>query len=458
MTDRLIEKVKAFTEEHALFEGVHSAVIGVSGGADSMCLLDLLHKSTDISLTVVHVHHGIRGAEADRDADFVRRACDERGIPFFIVRADVPSIAQAERCGVEETGRLVRYAVFRHIQQCVGADCIITAHTASDQAETVLHNIVRGCGLSGLGGMAASADGLVRPLLSCTRAEIEQYCAEHAVAFVTDSTNADRTYTRNSLRHTVLPLLRSINPSVDEALLRLSEAAERDEELLTDYAESKRMDALTDSGEYELQALMSLPASIRYRVLRLALARCGCRSMEYRHFTVFDEMLSKGSGCVQLPGGFLLRVNNDHVFTGIDETQPDSVVITADLTVESLPFSAVFGNYAIHMCIENRESIENFKNVHKMFFKFTLDYDKINSGLYWRVRKAGDYMHPAGRHVGKSIKTLMSEWRMTDRDRYPLLCDGDGVVMVPGYCCDERVRTHEHTNHFLVCTVEKVSP
>ncbi len=453
----MIEKVNTFTDEHALFEGVRSAVIGVSGGADSMCLLDLLHRYTDLSLTVVHVHHGIRGAEAERDADFVRRICTDRKLPLFIVRADVPSIASAEQCGIEETGRKVRYAVFRHIQQQVGADCIVTAHTASDQVETVLHNIIRGCGLSGLSGMMPYSDGVVRPLLCCTRSEIEQYCAENNISFVTDSTNADVTYTRNSLRNTVLPLLRMLNPSVDDALLRLADAAGDDETLLTDYAEQKRQEAMLDNGAYDRQILLELPKSIRYRVLRLALSKIGCRSMEYRHFTVFDGMLIGGSGGIQLPGCYSLRVRNDNVYAEFNEMRVGAPSPTHELLVNNLPFSAVFGEYIIRMSVESRVSIANFKNVHKMFFKFTLDYDKINSGLYWRTRKVGDYMHPAGRHIGKSVKSLMSEWHMTDRDNYPLLCDDDGVVMVPEYCCDERVRTDEHTNHFLVCCIEKVS-
>ena len=457
MTSNMIQKVNTFIEKHALFEGVHSAIIGVSGGADSMCLLDLLHRRGDIALTAVHVNHGIRGDEAQRDEMFVKQACADRDVPLVVVRADVPEIARAEGRGLEETGRQVRYSAFRRVQQQVGADCIMTAHTASDQVETVLHNIVRGCGLSGLGGMVPSDGGVVRPLLSCSRADIEQYCEENGIAFVTDSTNVDETYTRNALRHSVLPLLRQINPAVDEAILRLADAAALDEGMLTEYAEQKRRTALLEDGVYDRQALLLLSRSIRYRCLRLALEQLGCRSMEHRHFAVFDEMLAKGNGCVQLPGGFLLRVTGDRVSVGVEEPTASPRVLN-ELSVDHLPFCAEYGGYAVRMSIEDRESVDNLKKVHKMFFKYTVDYDKISSGLYWRTRHTGDYIHPAGRHVGKTLKALMSEWHVSDRNEYPLLCDDEGIVMVPGYCCDERVRTDEDTNHFLVCTVEKVSP
>ena len=456
MTGKIAEKVKAFTEEHALFEGVHSAIIGVSGGADSMCLLDMLHRWEIVSLTVVHVHHGIRGEEADRDAEFVREACLQRRLPLYIVRADVPAIASSEKRGLEEVGRTVRYAAFRHIQEQVGADCIITAHTASDQVETILHNIVRGCGLSGLCGMRARTEDLVRPLLAFTRTEVEEYCAAHHVDYVIDSTNVDETYTRNVLRRSVLPLLRTINPSVDEALLRLAESALTDDDLLMNFARETVVSS--DDGTFDRAALLASPVSVRYRVLRMALERIGCRSMEYRHFISFDNMLEKGQGVVQLPGGYCLRVSDERVCAAVDEVPTAAADIPSDLPMEQFPFTATFGDYEIRASLEDGQSIDNFKNVHKMFFKFTIDYDRISSGLYWRVRTPGDYIHPAGRHVGKSVKTLMSEWRMSDRDRYPLLCDADGIVLVPGYCCDERVRTSDGTKVFLVCTVNKISP
>ncbi len=452
----MVEKVKSFTEEHALFEGVRSAIIGVSGGADSMCLLDMLHKWGVVSLHVVHVHHGIRAEEADRDAKFVRAACEQRGLPFYLVRADVPSIARAEKRGLEEVGRSVRYDAFRRVLQEVGADCIITAHTASDQVETVLHNIIRGCGVSGLCGMSARKDDLVRPLLVCTRAEVEGYCAANHVDYITDSTNSDEAYTRNALRRSVLPLLRTINPAADDAILRLSEAACADDVFLTRSAREV-VDAATDSA-FELSTLLELSASVRYRVLRLALERIGCRSMEYRHFIAFEDMLRIGQGAVQLPGGFCLRVDGERVCADMTDVLTSAVPVPSDLSVDTIPFTAVFGGFELSLSLEDDRSIDNFKKVHKMFFKYTIDYDRINSGLYWRVRTAGDYIHPAGRNVGKSIKTLMSEWRMTDRDQYPLLCDEDGVLLVPGYCCDERVRTTDSTKHFLVCTIRKITP
>lgn len=450
----MVEKLKAFTGEHALFEGVRSAIIGVSGGADSMCLLDMLHKWGIVSLHVVHVHHGIRGKEADRDAEFVRAACEQRGLPFYLVRADVPSIASVEKRGIEEVGREVRYAAFRRVQQEVGADCIITAHTASDQVETVLHNIIRGCGVSGLCGMSARKDGLVRPLLIFTRAQIEEYCASHHIAYITDSTNADETYTRNALRQSVLPLLRTLNPSVDDAILRLSEAACADETFLLHTA--RKIVEESADGIFGLSDLLELSVSVRYRVLRLALERIECRSMEYRHFIAFEDMLLKGQGAVQLPGNFVLRINGERVCVA-RASESSSLVIPSPIVMDTIPFTATFGDYELTVSLEDALSFDNFKNVHKMFFKYAIDYDKIGNGLYWRARTTGDYIHPAGRNVGKSVKTLMSEWRMSDRDGYPLLCDTDGVLLVPGYCCDERVRTTDSTKHFLVCTIRKIS-
>ena len=236
--DAIIEKVYAFTDENALIAPHERVLAAVSGGADSMALLSLLHRwqQAELTLAVVHVHHGIRGAEADRDAAFVTQMCREWHIPLFQVRADVPAIAAREHLGLEEAGRLVRYSVFERVAAVWQADRIATAHTASDRAETVLLHLLRGCGMAGLTGIPAQRGRLVRPLLSCTRAEIEDYCCRFSVPYVKDSTNDDIQYTRNAVRRQLLPLMRQQNPAVEQALLRLADSAAEDEQYLAQQA------------------------------------------------------------------------------------------------------------------------------------------------------------------------------------------------------------------------------
>ncbi len=487
MTDTLAEKVYSFAEENALFSGRETdggserlcrkvsggaaadaevgkrpacrVVLGLSGGADSMALLHLLTHwpaaARPMAVTAVHVHHGIRGAEADADAAFVREQCAGLGVPLRLVHADVPAMAAARHDGLEETGRRVRYAAFEEAREAVGAEFILTAHTASDQAETVLMHLIRGCGVSGLTGIPVRRGFVRRPLLCCTRPEIEAYCHENAIPFRTDSTNADTGYRRNAVRHQLLPLLRSFNPSVDEALLRLAANASEDEDCLTALAGEALRQAKTADGAYDGGAFLCRPAAIRYRMLRLALEQAGCRSAERRHFCRLSDALAEGHGAVALPGGFCAAVDGGRLTVRCvrrpvaeNAEQPEPL----RLALCRLPARFCFAGKSAELTVVSAEVPAVAENVHKMFFKYAVDCDKIQGSLQIRCRAAGDYLHPAGRGVGKTVKALMNEEHIPAdrRGSLPLLCDDAGIVLIPGVTCDERVRTGPHTKHFLV--------
>ena len=260
--DDLSEKVYAFTEKFALITPGERVLVAVSGGADSMVLLSVLRRwqQAGLTLAAVHIHHGIRGAEADRDAEFVTQMCRKWQIPLFLVRARVPEIAAREHLGLEETGRLVRYAVFERLAAAWQADRVATAHTASDRAETVLMHLLRGCGVAGLSGIPARRDKVVRPLLTCTRVEIEDYCRRSGIPYVEDSTNADVRYTRNAVRRELLPVMRRLNPAAEQALLRLADSAAEDEQCLAQLAADALTNARTSAGWDGGQFLAAPPA------------------------------------------------------------------------------------------------------------------------------------------------------------------------------------------------------
>ena len=209
-------------------------LVAVSGGADSVCLLHLLatlRDVTGITLHVAHLNHQLRGSQSDDDASWVAARCGELQVPATIEVADVGLAARTGGRGVEETARDLRYRFLRQTARRLHCPAVATAHTADDQAETILHHIVRGTGLRGLRGMPAQRSldentRLVRPLLEVTRGQIEAWLERHQVPFRTDATNADTTLTRNRIRHQLLPMLREeFNPDVSSALLRLGQQA-----------------------------------------------------------------------------------------------------------------------------------------------------------------------------------------------------------------------------------------
>ena len=211
------KKVTAFIEDNRLLENGDTVIVALSGGADSVTLLHILNSIKELynlTLRAAHLNHGIRGEEADRDEDFVRKLCESMGVPLDVRREDIPAIAKESGKSEELCGREVRYAFFDALCEQYGAK-IATAHNRDDHAETVLWNLVRGAGLSGLCGIPVRRGGIIRPLLGCSRAQIEAYCAENQLAYVTDSTNLTAAYTRNRIRLEVMPILRQLNENAE---------------------------------------------------------------------------------------------------------------------------------------------------------------------------------------------------------------------------------------------------
>ncbi|HDQ34785.1 MAG TPA: tRNA lysidine(34) synthetase TilS, partial [Chloroflexi bacterium] len=249
----LLPAIEAYIERHQLLPYAHApVVVGVSGGPDSVALLHLLHRlaeQQDFALHVAHLHHGIRGAEADADADFVAAFARQLALPCTIERVDLPALAAAEGLALEEAARRVRYAFFARLAQRLEAPVIAVGHNADDQAETVLMHLLRGAGLSGLRGMLPatplcdyrllplsdplpSSLLLIRPLLATPRAAIKAYCATYNLETRFDRSNLDTTFFRNRLRHEVLPYLAELNPGIATRLQHLAEVVRADYEIL----------------------------------------------------------------------------------------------------------------------------------------------------------------------------------------------------------------------------------
>lgn len=233
--EALMLEIKRYIEKNQLIRSGDGVVVGLSGGPDSVFLLYALHTlqaRMGFTLRAVHVHHGIRGAEADRDEAFSAELCAKLDIPFQAVHVDAPSYAAQQGLSLEEAARILRYEALEAARQQLTTPTawIAVAHHLDDQAETVLHNLVRGAGLRGLAGMENRRNHVIRPLLSIKREDILKWLEQNNILYVTDSTNADPHYTRNRIRSTVLPELREINPEASAhiahsaALLREADA------------------------------------------------------------------------------------------------------------------------------------------------------------------------------------------------------------------------------------------
>ncbi len=428
-----------------------AVVAGVSGGADSVTLLHILvslrREGVLSRLTAVHIDHSLRGEESQRDRRFVEELCRKWAVPLYIERHDVAALAAEQGKGVEEIGRELRYAAFERATEDSHTCCIATAHTADDNAETLLLHLCRGSGLHGAAGIPPVRGKIIRPLITCTREEIEAYCTEHELPYVTDSTNADTVYARNRIRHTVMPQLRAVNPQTTAAMTRFIEQARQTDRFLDRLTAKAVADAEIDAPDtYSREALLSLEEPIRSRAL--------CRIVkmaEERHIQLLLSALEAGSGAVVLPSGVRWSVT-------------DTALTVRQISAEEyLPFCVpvtiggryTVGDTAYQLLTVSRAEYEQKLNNCQYLFQNALDYDRIDGDLILRQRREGDRFHPAGRKCGKSLKKLFNEQKTVLRDRVPILCDTKGIVLVSGFGCDERVHITPETATVLLCVKEE---
>ena len=304
------DKVLRFISEQSMLLPGDRVICAVSGGKDSMALLHLLCSLRDalkIQVSAAHFNHQLRGEESRRDEEFVRNWCAENSIPLTVGTGDVAGYAREQKRSYEEAARILRYEFLQGIDP--GAK-IATAHTAEDNLETVLMNLIRGCGLNGLSGIPAVRDNLIRPLLLTEKQEILDYLAANGIPHVEDSSNESSEYTRNRIRNQVLPLLYAENPglpgSASASFLRLRE----ENQVLTQLAAEALAGIRQDAG-ISVPGLLALPRWLQYRCLMLYLAPVPEPASV--HFTAALELCRSDhpSGVLTLPENFLLRRSYD---------------------------------------------------------------------------------------------------------------------------------------------------
>ena len=396
----------------------------VSGGADSMCLMHLLH-SAGLDIVCAHYEHGIRGEESLRDMAFVKGFCESHCIPFVSERGDVPAYARAHGLSMEEAARKLRYEFLERSRESLGCQHILTAHNLNDNAETILFNLARGSGTAGMAGIPRQRGHILRPLLSVPRSEIEDYLAAHKLPHVEDSTNQSDDYTRNLIRHRILPLMEGINPRFIEAAGRASSLALRDEDCLRAMAEDYIRQHLQD-GSLPLDSFNALPEAISSRVLRKLLQGLGMEHVD----GLIRFCKAPGYAEIDLPGRRLVR-DGGRLWLDVPALQrleDRAVVLGQPLLLPEL-------GLRMHC-----EICDYMGEVNDLFKTSYIKYEIIESTLLLGSRRDGDRLRPAGRGCSKSLKSLFVErhWPRHKRESCPVLRDGKGLLWVRGLALDER--------------------
>lgn len=480
--DKVIQKMEAMIREYRMIDAGDHIIAGVSGGADSVCLLLGLLKLREVfghQVSAVHVEHGIRGEEARKDAAFVRSFCGERGIECHICHCQVPEYARLHRMGEEEAGRYLRYEAFRaEKEKFAGRHVkIAVAHHLGDHAETMLFHLVRGTGIKGLGGIAPVRGDIIRPLLTADRTEIEAYLAALGQNFCKDATNEMDRYSRNRIRHQVLPALEQVNSRAAEHMYQTAQQLREIHEYLKKQATTAQEMCCVvqkDSVKIEKEPFQKLEPVIQKEMIHelLGMLAGSGQNLTREHVGQVMELFERtNSRWVQLPG----RIQAVRVYGGVQIRAEQRAKDSADAAAgcqEKQQEMAEDGrgnngrdagnlNKAGYGDMEKWFSfrmIENFSGhmsqISKKKYTKCFDYDKIKVGFCVRNRQPGDYLAVDASGSRQKLKKYLVNEKVpvTERDQLLLLADGAHIMWVVGYRISSYYKVEEHTKRILEVT------
>ena len=404
----MVHPVLKAVERYNMLSPGDSVIVALSGGADSVSLLHVIisiKEKYSLNIYAAHLNHQLRGDEAERDETFCKILCEKYNIPLYVRKKDIGKLSEERGISEELCGRDERYAFFSELSSELNAK-VATAHTASDNAETLLFNIARGSSVTGAKGIPPKRGNIIRPLIFCTRSDIERYCRDNSLGYVTDSTNLSDGYTRNKIRHNVIPTLREINPSFELAALRFCESAALADDYINKSAVSLIERAKCDGG-YRAFTLTSDEPAVLNEALELLCRQQADFTAEARHISLLKGILKSG-GAVD--------------FGGCNAVCKQGILRFSPKNIKEMPYNISFsGSFEFeyngtHVNVE----LDNSKNELKNFV--------------FRTRLSGDRFTFPKRNVTKPLRKALNEQKIPSelRDRLLVMCDGNTVLWCEG--------------------------
>ena len=457
----MTNKVVAAITRHRMFEQGGRVLVALSGGADSVALLHVLLSQREqwgLTLGALHLNHQLRGSESIRDRDFVAELCKRWGVPLTTEQAGVKETAEQSGESIELCARRLRYDFFEREAGRQEAR-VATAHTASDNAETILINLIRGTALRGLGGIPPVRGVFVRPLINCTREEIEAYCREHSLQWVEDSTNKSDDHTRNRLRRHVLPLLKNENPRIVEGLSRLSDTLREDADCLDGLAAQLQERLTRPDGCFDRAGFLQAHPALGGRVLVGLLREAGV----YPEGELVDWLsaaIATGQGSRQLSGQVMFSCTQDTFRLVAVETPQPPAQFSHNVSLSELEIAPVeigpFPGKRVVFSLQNCGCEKKMSKIQKKDLNYYLDYGKIGGVVNLRSRLPGDKLRPPGRGKTKTLKNLFQEAGVSGAQRAGavVLADESGVLWVEGLGPHERAAVTGQTDRMIKITVE----
>ena len=454
----MYREVTGYIKENHMIEKGDTVLAGVSGGGDSVTMLYILkeyQKELEFTLRVVHVHHGIRGEEADRDSRFVQELCTEWEIPCRVYSYDVPALSAQWKLGEEETGRLVRREAFRlegdkDREQGKKVRTAL-AHNQEDLAETMIHNLCRGTGLRGLCTMRPAAEDIIRPILCLSRSQIRDFLEEKGIPHIQDSTNQSDEYTRNRIRHHILPELESqVNKKASAHMVETASRLALAEDYLCEQGKAL-LKAFTGDGQYCFtEKFFGQPKILQIYALQQAVEDLAGRRKDISavHYEKILNLWQMQTGRkISLPygitagrtyGAVLLYQKSETDAASGKHAEETQLIIPGDTICACGRIQAEIFSYT-------GQKIEE-----KKYTKW-LDYDRIERNPCVRTRKEGDFLIINSRGDRKKLRRCMIDEKIPseERDRIPVIACGDEILWIIGSRISERYKINPQTRKVL---------
>lgn len=439
--ETLPEQVRAFLQEQQMVQAGDTICCALSGGADSVCLLRCLLELAEplhLTITAVHINHQLRGAESERDAAFCEALCTRWNVPLHMVRCDVNAYAEQHHASIETAARACRYAAF----SAIPANHIATAHTASDNLETMLHRLIRGSGLRGLAGIPAVRERYIRPLLTVTRADVEAYLQTLGQDYVTDSTNETDAYTRNQIRHQLIPILKQLNPSLEQTSIGMLQVLRSEQDYLRQQTEHCFQQHTTAAGT--LSGLLEEHPAMQQR--------CIIQLLEQFQISYQADRIARLQRLLQTGGKCNLNADYDAVAKNGSLSIQKRVTLPEPVKPKILHEgeNQIFSGFFVKARIVSWENMRNPLIVHKKLSKIHLDYDKIRGVILLRGRQYGDHVQFAGHRTVASVKKQIQKQVPPERrQNLHFLADEAGTIFAEFLGVAARVAPTAETTHVL---------
>lgn len=458
----MLEIVKPWIEQHNLLEEGDCVLAACSGGPDSIALvhmLDRMQNEYGFLLSVAHVDHTLRGRESEEDAEFVAELCRRWGLPFYQTKVPVEQFSIEKRLSTMDAARILRFQFLRDTARALGGAKIATGHHRDDQSETVLINLFRGSGSSGLKGMRPKENGLVRPLLAVGRSDIEKYCTIHGLQSRLDSSNLKTDYLRNQIRMELIPYLeREYNPNIRQSLWRISQIAADEYEYI--YEQSEKAGAIHSQHGGSLlidrEKLKAAAPALQRGIIRLALEKCrgNLKGISFDHVEMLVGMAIDGRiGSIRpLPGGLTARVDYHTIEFGHRDVQSASGIEPPGIEIK-LPGQTCVEKLGIHVQAELQAVNEPGESAMQAVF----DWDALHPPIFIRTRAEGDRFQPIGMKGTKKVKDFFIDAKVPQekRDKTAIFSDMQGIIWIAGHRQSERGKISKHTNSFLRLSISK---